>query len=115
MSKVSAKLADMEEAITIDYPVPETLAKATEDLGEDVVYSRFKSALVVDLQAFLRTRMKQQLDKDGTLDEASLQEAVNDWKPGVKRAGKTAEEKIADLMAGLTEDEKNEILAKHIG
>jgi DNA-directed RNA polymerase specialized sigma24 family protein len=113
--KVNAKLAGMDESVSVEYDIPENLAASIEKLTEEVVYSRFRAALVVDLQSFMRNKIKQQTEEGGSLDEAALQTAVDEWVPGVKRAGKSAEEKIADLLAGLPEDERNAILEKHIG
>jgi len=105
---VSAKVKTGDRAdklYTVKYNIPDTLEEAVAALGDEVVYSRFKQSLVIDLQSFMRTQIKKD---DATLD--SIQEAVSEWSPGVRAAAKPLSEKIEELLQRMSPEERTAFL-----
>lgn len=110
-TEISAQVRSLPDRgeVTAYYDLPTNLDAAVELFGHDAVYSRFKASLIIDIQAFMRGMM----NKGKTDDE--IRAAVSNWKPGVKVAGKTPKEKIADLFSKLSAEERAELLAKFTG
>lgn len=102
---ISAKLSG-GELYTVQFDVPETIEAAEERWNPDVVYSRFRAQLIVDLQGFMRGLIKQ------GKTAAEIQDGVDKWEPGVKVRGKPAAEKVRELFAKLSVEEKAELLAQ---
>jgi len=92
---------------TVKYDVPETVNEAITRYGEEIVYSRFAASFVIDLQAFMRG----QIQKDEATPE-SVQLAVTEWKPGMKKRGKSVVEKLQDMLASLSDEERAALLAE---
>lgn len=113
IQEITAKVTKGDRAnveYTIKHDVPETLGEAVSRFGEEIVYSRFLASYVIDLQAFMRG----QIAKDEfTLDK--MQEAVNNWRPGLKKRGKSVTEKLQEMLASLSEEERAALLAEFTG
>lgn len=104
---VSAKQKDGPET-SVEYNFGDTLEEAVELFGADVVFSRFKGAAVVDLQAMIR-----RLQKAGKTDK-EIQEHCAQWKPSVGRASgprKTKEERLAELLSQMSPEERKRAIA----
>ena len=102
---VSAKLKDSDRVVTVQYDFGDTVEESVNLFGADVVHSRFLSAAVVDLQALIRRGIKA-----GKSDE-EIAQMVAAWKPGVKTVTRKAPtEKIKDIFAGLSPEQKKEML-----
>lgn len=107
---VEAKLANQEETVAAEYDFGDNLAESVALFGEEVVYSRYKSAAVIDLQSFMRGLIRQ----EKTPEEIAA--AVAEWKPGVRKAtGKSKEEKVRELLQGLTAEDREAILREYVG
>lgn len=115
--KVSAKLSNSDRSVEVEYNFGETLAEAVELFGEEVVFSRFKAAAVVDLQALIRRGLTPKTDKEGNeIESAKTDEeiaaSVAEWKPGVKQVTrKSKAEKIKDLVADMSDEDREALLA----
>lgn len=107
---VEAKLANQEETVAAEYDFGDNLAEAVELYGEEVVFSRYKSAAVIDLQSFMRGLIRQEKTPE------DIATAVAEWKPGVRKAaGKSKEEKARELLGGLSAEERAAILREFLG
>jgi hypothetical protein len=112
LEEVTAKVTSgdrSDEVFAVKYDVPGTIDEAREKFGDEVVYSRFRQSLVIDLQSFMRTHIK----KDGATPE-TVQEAVNGWAPGVRQPAKPLSERLADLMKKMTPEERREFLEEYL-
>lgn len=115
--KVSATLKDSDRVVEVEYDFGETLEQALELFGEEVVFSRFKAAAVVDLQALIRRNMQPKTDKEGKVTEEpktdeEIQQIVSEWKPGIKQVTrKSPQEKIKALMEGMSDEDREALLA----
>jgi hypothetical protein len=112
LEEVTAKVTAgdrADEVFAVKYDLPATIEEAKQKYGEEVVYSRFRQSLVIDLQSFMRTHIK----KDGATP-GTVQEAVDQWAPGVRQAAKPLTERIADLMKRMTPDERREFLEEYL-
>ncbi len=105
IENITAKLTG-GEPFTVTHDLPENIDKAVEQYGHDVVFSRFRASLVIDLQSFMRSQIKH----DKSVDE--VQALVDAWVPGTKKAGKSPAEKISDLFGKLTEEERSALLSE---
>lgn len=103
--EVNAQLKDGDRTVSVTYDFGDNLHDAATKFGEDVVFSRYESAAVIDLQALIRRGIK-----SGKTDE-EIRAAVAAWKPGVKTVvRKSAKERIKDAFAGLDDAAKKELL-----
>ena len=108
--KITARDGNEENSpsVSVDYDFGDNLQEAVELFGDDVVFSRFKAAAVVDLQALIRRHLGG--EKPKTAEE--IQALVSEWKPGVsKRVRKSTTEKAQDLIGQMSAEEKAALLA----
>lgn len=108
LMKIEAKLQG-GEPVTAEYDVGDTLAEAVEKFGEDRVYSRYRAAIIIDIQAYMRGLLKQ---TDPGLNGEQIATLVGQWQPGVKARGKTGVEKASEIWARLSEEERAAFLAE---
>lgn len=107
--KVSAKTKEKPNPITVEYDFGDgSLKGLVEKFGEDVVFSRAKSALVIDLQALMRREIE---GKEFT--EAKLKEKVAKWKPSVvSGVRRSASERVEDTVSKMSVEEQTKLLAE---
>lgn len=106
--KVSAKTKEHPQPIEVDYDFAEGkgLKGLVEKFGEEVVYSRALSSLVIDLQALIRRHREK---KD--FDKAKLLDAVKNWKPTtVTTQRKPMVERLKEDATKLTPEQRAELL-----
>jgi hypothetical protein len=111
---ITTKLADnSREPITVAYNFGDNLADSVSIFGEEVVNTRWVAAGTVDFQGAVRTLMRAK-DEEGNFKhtDKDIIKAMNEWKPGIKKPAKSAKEKALELLAGLSEEEQQEILEK---
>jgi hypothetical protein len=106
-AKVSVGEDDDEVNGEVNYNFGENLEEAIDLFGTEVVYKRFKAAVVVDLQGIMRRHMSAKEPLFGD----DLQAKIDEWKPGVQKARKSKTEKALSLLEGMTADEKAEFIA----
>jgi hypothetical protein len=107
--KISAKNGTEENSPSaeVTYDFGDNLDESVALFGADVVFSRFKAAAIVDLQALIRRH----LDGETPKSEAEIQALVDAWKPGVtSRKRKSTKEKAEDLLSGLSLEERTRLL-----
>ena len=103
--QITAKKGD--KSATIEYDFGANLQEMTEKFGEDVVYTNARKSMVITAQAGMRRYL------ESGLDEATIQEKLSAWKPGVQIARTT--DPVAALMKSwekMDDKQKAEILAK---
>lgn len=103
--KIQAKKGKDGTPVEFEYPIFDTVDENIKAYGADIVNSRFKAALVVDVQNIARNM----IGKSKTA--AEIVAYLKTWKPGVRAVGKTAFEKTMDLLGGLTEEQTAALLA----
>lgn len=109
MQKINARNGTEEDSPSaeVEYDFGDNLAEAVALFGDDVVYSRFKAAAIVDLQALIRRH----LDGEKPKTNEEIQALVTEWKPGVtKRVRKSTKEKAEELFDSMSDDEKKALL-----
>lgn len=107
--EISAKAGTDENSpsATVSFDFGDNLDEAVSLFGPEVVYSRFKAACTVDLQALIRRH----LDGETPKTEAEIQALVNEWKPGVNsKKRRSAKEKAEELFSTLSEADKKALL-----
>lgn len=115
--EVTAQLGKDEDSptATVVYDFGDNLDEAVERFGAEVVFSRFKSAAVIDLQALIRRGLGS-TDSEGKPTPKSVEEIqklAEAWVPGVQtRKRKTDKEKAEELLAKLDPKTLAELLAQ---
>lgn len=107
--KVTAKVTNpgdgvSAEPVTVEYDFGDNLADMTSKFGEDVIQSRARASLVIDLQSAIRRHINA-----GKSDD-EITAAVAAWVPGVKAAAKSPADKLKALLDGKSDEEKLKIL-----
>ena len=94
---------------SVEYPALDAadLATLVSSFGDDAVFNHAKRSFIVSLQSFIRS----QIEADKTPEE--IQEAINDWKPGQKRPGKSPQERAQELLAKMTPEERQRLLQEY--
>lgn len=114
----TARIKDDDDEITaeatVSYDFGDNLPESIELFGEEVVYKRFVAAATVDLQGLIRRSITGGKDREALSGEA-LQDAVNEWKPGVAKARKSKTEKALAIVSGMSKEEKLALLAELAG
>ncbi len=115
--EVNAKRQGSDHAVTCTYEFGENLKEACELFGDDVVYSKFKAAAVIDLQGVMRRAMfKEEGEGDDKVlvpvDQEDVQKVVDDWKPGVSnRVVRTPKERALAALKGMSPEDIKALLA----
>lgn len=108
--EVSAKRKDDANAVTVKYDLGATVEELVDQLGADIVATKARQSIIIDLQAFIRRQITP--DKDGktkSLDE--IQAAVSAWKPdGRTTVKKTAAEKAQDAIKSMSDEDRKALL-----
>lgn len=96
------------KSYTANYDFGDGLQDAVNRFGEEVVFTNFRKAARISLQALVRTSLKAGLAED------KIAEKVASWKPGVstRGPGKSKIEKVTDLFSSLSPEAKAEFIAK---
>lgn len=125
MSQVSARLKDQKEAISVNYNFGSNLVEMIKIFGEEIVFNKAADALVIDCQSNIRRIIKKGLENkvDGKPAPKSLADIAKEavawaaqWKPSTATGvRKSAPEKVADLVATMTPEQKAELLKKLTG
>lgn len=98
--QVKAKHGENGAEIEVDYDFGANLEEMSELFGEDVVYEKARSAMVVNLQSLIRERAK------AGDNPKEIQAKCAEWRPGLKKRGLTAEEKVKREFDKLPDDVK---------
>ncbi len=109
MQEVVARLGKEEDALSasVQFNFGENLDEAIGLFGDDAIFSRFKSASVVDLQALIRRHLGG--EKPKSQDE--IQALTDEWKPGVgTRVRKSPKDKALDALAALSDEDRQALL-----
>lgn len=93
--------------VEVDYDFGEDLDQLVNKFGADVVFSHARRSFVVTLQSFIRTQM------DRGKSETEIQEAVNEWRPGQRKQGKSPQEKVQDMLAKMDPSARAALLKEY--
>lgn len=107
-----------DREIKVFYDFGDNLEEAVELFGEDVVFSRFKAAAVIDLQALLRRHgsagepTKENPNGRAPKTDDEIAKIVSEWKPGlVTRVRKSPKDKALELLQSLSAEDRDALLA----
>lgn len=89
-------------AANIDFG--ENLAATAKKFGESVVHKQAVAAMTVSFQGWLRSQGAQ-----GKKPE-EIQTAANNWKPGERKASKTPQEKLKELLSSMSLEDRAAVL-----
>ena len=80
------------------------LADAVKRFGEQAVYKQAVAAMTVAFQGWLRAQGAAKKNPQ------EIQTAANAWKPGERKAGKTPQEKLKELLEGMSPEDRAQLL-----
>jgi hypothetical protein len=101
----SASGEEGARSITLEMPCAKDIAGAVKMDGEEIVYNYYVGQKKVSFQGWVRRMLKDDVpDKEITAK-------LKDWKPGLKKPGKSAVEKAKDAYAKLSPEDKKALLA----
>lgn len=95
--------------VSVKYSMPESLEACVTAWGEDVVYSHVRRSIIIALQAYVRLQIKGENPKT----EQEIQDMVDVWKPGQRKVGKPAADKVHDLLAKLSPADRSALLMQY--
>lgn len=113
MPRITAKRTeskDKEGAVIPAYSVAANVEFGTDlqdmvkRFGETTVYKQAIAAMTVAFQGWLRAQGA------AKKSPAEIQAAANAWKPGERKAGKTPQEKLKELLEGMSAEDRATIL-----
>jgi len=96
-------------SITNEMPIGKDIAACVKMDGEEIVLNYFTAQKKVAFQAYVRRMLK-----DGKTDK-EIVAALQDWKPSMKKPGKSAVEKAQDAWSKLSPEEQKALLSKMQG
>ena len=110
--QVTAQLASgdyKDHSATVEYaPLDATnLNELVANFGEELVFTHARRSFVVGLQSFVRAQI------ETGAEQSAIQEAVQGWKPGQKKPGKSPAERIQEIMSKLSPEEREAVLKEH--
>jgi len=109
MSEVSARIGGKKGTrATASYNFGKNLDEAVKIFGAELVFHKFEAAGVIDLQAYMRRVMANNVTEKKE-PNAGLTEAVKAWKPGMRAPAKTRKEKMLSDWDKLSPEEKAEL------
>lgn len=107
IEQVSAKSTKTDKTATVDYDFGDNVQDMIDRFGEEVVFTNAKANMRVSLQGIIRSAMNAEPPRNP-------QEEADKWKPGTAAPRKSAVEKAKDLLGGLSEEQRAELL-KNLG
>jgi len=103
---VSAQTTE-SQPVEFEYDFGDNLENACSMFGEDVVFAYAKRGLVVAAQGHARGHIRAGKSKE------EIVTAMQEWKPGMPRQPKSQEERIRDMLNGLSPEARTQ-LAKEL-
>lgn len=100
--KVRRKKGDKNPA-AFEFDFGDNATVAIAAFGADVVYAGFVTVAKQQLQDYIRRLMAK---KKNPPTNEQIQAQIADWKPGVRRRGKSAVDKAAKIVAGMTDEQR---------
>lgn len=98
--KVTAKRAGDEKPVEADFDFGENLETMIQKFGAPLVFDHAIGSLRVSLQGFMRSQI------DQGKNTSQIQEAVKAWVPGKRKVAKTPAEKLRELLAAMSPEER---------
>lgn len=96
------KLAAFSVGANVDFGG--NLQDMVKKFGESVVFKQALGAMTVSFQGWLRSQGAQ------GKNQAEIDAGARAWKPGERKASKTPQEKMRELLNGMSADEKAQFL-----
>lgn len=102
--EISFKTKEHPEARVVNYDVPESLEAAVAKFGEDAVFSGWKGALVISLQALARRHIEK--------SDAEIQDIVAAYDPNTRAAPvkQNPVERASSALSKLSPEERQALL-----
>lgn len=111
-TKVEAKLSTSDRVFSTEYNFGDNVQDAIAKFGEDTVFTKFKQAAIIDLQAMIRRQLTPAEDGKVKTDE-EIAAAIAEWEPGSKTVvRKSPLEKAKEQLSKMSDEEKAALLAQ---
>jgi hypothetical protein len=103
-AEMTAKNGNEARSATVTVNVPENLEELGQHFGQDVVYSHAKRSIVIAMQTSIRGML------EAGKSDAEIQQAMVEWKPGVKRPAKSPMDRVREEISRMSPEDKKRIL-----
>jgi hypothetical protein len=101
--EITAEKTNVGEC-AVSYDMGDTVQELVQQFGEEVVYSRARQSLIIAIQAYIRGQL------EAGKQPEEIQEAVADWKPGVRRPAKTPEDRAREALQSMSAEQRQAFL-----
>ena len=91
---------------SLTFNFPGMLYGAVKKYGGDEVFNAFRSAAIVRLQSVARNA------SEAGEDDKSIIAKLEAWKPTIRAPGKPKGDKVAEMLASMSEEERAAIFAR---
>lgn len=91
-------------SVAADIDFGANLAETVKKFGESVVHKQAVAAMTVAFQGWLRSQGAQGKKAD------EIQTAANTWKPGERKITKSPQEKLKELLASMSPEDRAQVL-----
>lgn len=102
--EVTAVRKETGESCTVTYDFGEGMSDLVSKFGEEAVFSHARRSFIVALQSYVRGLMAQ------NKSQSEIQAAVDEWKPGNRRQGKSVQDRLFDLLSKLPPAERARVI-----
>jgi hypothetical protein len=103
-AELTAKNGNEAKGATVKTQIGENLDELGSQFGPDVVYSHARRSIIIAMQTSIRGMLEQ-----GKADE-EIQQAMSEWKPGLKRPAKTPLDRVRDEFTRMSPEDRKRIL-----
>lgn len=93
--------------ITLEYDFGDTLQDMVNNFGEQMVYDRALRSFKISFQSWVTA----QLEAGKTEDQIKAEAAQ--WKPGQRKAAKSPQEKLQEMLEKLSPQERQAFFKEH--
>lgn len=87
-------------SVAADIDFGSNLQASIAKFGEGVIHKQAVAAMTVAFQGWLRSQGAQNKKPE------EIQAAANAWKPGERKVGKSPQEKLKDLLASMSSEDR---------
>lgn len=108
--QIQAKRKDDAAPVTVSYDFADDLNGLIQQVGESVVYTKAKQAIIIDAQAMIRRAITPDA-KGVSKTQAEIQALMNGWKPDNRTTTKkSAADKAKEAIGQMSEEDRKALL-----
>lgn len=107
IEKDGKKVTEPAYSVAANIDFGSTLEETVAKFGESTVHKQAVAAMTVAFQGWLRSQGSQ--GKNPT----EIQAGADAWKPGERKAGKSPQEKLKDILSSMSPEDRAAVLKEY--